>query len=222
MIKAVIFDLDGTVTDTLSTIAYFGNEALRANGLSEIPEQEYKYFAGNGKKVLIERMLEYSDSKSEENFKNTEKIYDDLYESDPIGKTTVFDGIIPLAEKLHEMGIKTAVDSNKPHDVALMVIDKLFPKGSFNNIYGQIDGIPHKPDPTLAIKLSEEFGAKPEECLFVGDTSVDMQTAKAAGMNAVGVLWGFREEEELKSSGADYIIENPIEILDIILKIENE
>lgn len=222
MIKAVIFDLDGTVTDTLSTIAYFGNFALTTHGFNAIPDEHYKFFAGNGKKVLIERMLDFSGDYTEEDFKKVEKTYDDAYEGDPIGKTTVFDGILPLLADLQSRGIKTAINSNKPHNVAVMVLDALFPKGSVDNIYGQIDGIPNKPDPILALKLAEEFSAKPEECLFVGDTSVDMQTAKSAGMNAVGVLWGFREEEELKKAGADYIISDPAEILDIIFKIENE
>ena len=222
MIKAVIFDLDGTVTDTLSTIAYFGNFALFTHGFKEIPEEHYKFFAGNGKKVLIERMLGFWGDYTEEEFKKVEKTYDDAYEGDPIGKTTVFDGILPLLSDLHDRGIKTAINSNKPHNVALMVLDSLFPQGSIDNIYGQIDGIPNKPDPLLALRLAKEFGVEPSECLFVGDTSVDMQTAKNAGMTAVGVLWGFREEPELKGSGADYIITNPAEILDIILKIENE
>ena len=216
MIKAVIFDLDGTVTDTLSTIAHFGNEALIAHGFKAAPEAEYKYFAGNGKKVLIENMLKYNNVDDDENFKKVEKTYDEFYDADPIGKTKPFDGIIPLVEKLHEKGIKTAINSNKPHDVLLMILDKLFPAGSFDKAYGQIDGIPHKPDPTLALRITEELNVKPEECLFVGDTSVDMTTAKSAGMNAVGVLWGFRELEELKSSGADYIVEKAEEILKLL------
>ena len=222
MIKAVIFDLDGTVTDTLSTIAHFGNFALNANGFSSIPEDKYKYFAGNGKKELIHRMLKYHNADNEENFTKTEKIYDEAYESDVIGKTTVFDGIIPLLENLHNMGIKTAVNSNKPHNVAVMVIEKLFPEKSFNAVYGQIDKIPHKPDPSCALKIAEEFGVLPEECLFAGDTCVDISTAKNAGMKAVGVLWGFRDSEELQSAGADFIVSKPEEILNIILKMENE
>ena len=216
VIKAVIFDLDGTVTDTLSTIAYFGNLALNEHGLKSAPEEEYKYFAGDGKKVLIKKMLKYNNVDDDEIFKKVEKTYDAFYDVDPIGKTTPFEGIIPLIEKLREMGIKTAVNSNKPHDVLLMILDRLFPNGSFDKIYGQIDGIPHKPDPTLALRLTEELNVAPEECLFVGDTSVDMKTAKAAGMNAVGVLWGFRELEELKASGADYIVEKAEEILKLI------
>ncbi len=222
MIKAVIFDLDGTVTDTLSTIAHFGNLALNTHGFPAIKEDKYKYFAGNGKKILIHRMLEHLGVDTDDNFKKVENTYDTAYEGDVIGKTTVFPGIISLLELLHQKGIKTAVNSNKPHNVAEMVIDELFPKGSFDKVYGQIDGIPHKPAPDLALKLLEEFGVKPSECLFVGDTSVDMETAKNAGTTALGVLWGFRDEKELKDAGAEYIVEKAEEILNIILKIENE
>lgn len=216
MIKAVIFDLDGTVTDTLSTIAYFGNFALNAHGFPSIDEEEYKYFAGNGKTILLHRMLTHLDADTEENFNKVEKTYDDAYEGDPIGKTVPFEGMVELMEKLHKKKIKTAVNTNKPHNVAVMILERLFPEGSFDKIYGQIDGIPHKPDPTIAKKIAEEFGAKPEECLFVGDTSVDMQTAKSAGMNSVGVLWGFRPESELKENGADYIISEVNEILNLV------
>ncbi len=218
MIKAVIFDLDGTVTDTLSTIAYFGNYALQKYGFSAVPDENYKYFAGNGKKVLIHRMLEHCGADTEENFLAVEKTYDDAYEADVVGKTTVFDGIIPLLEKLHEKGIKTAVNSNKPDNVAQLVLKKLFPEGAFDGAYGQIDNVPNKPDPYLALKLAKEFGADPSECLFVGDTSVDMQTACGAGMHPVGVLWGFRSLEELKEAGAEFIVSSPEEILEIKLK----
>ncbi len=222
MIKAVIFDLDGTVTDTLSTIAHFGNLALNTHGLAAIPEEEYKYFAGDGKKVLIQRMLAYHKADDDELFIKVEKTYDDAYEADPIGKTTAFEGIIPLMKLLREQGIKVAINSNKPHNVMEMVLERLFPVGLLDLAYGQIDGIPTKPDPTNAKKLASEFGITPAECLFVGDTSVDMQTSKNAGMHAIGVLWGFRDMEELKSSGAEYIIEKPAEISDIISKMENE
>lgn len=216
MIKAVIFDLDGTVTDTLSTIAFFGNCALNECGFESIPEENYKYFAGNGKKVLIHRMLEYHNADTEENFWRVEKTYDDAYEADTVGKTTIFEGIIPLLEQLHELGIKTAVNSNKPDNVMHGVLKRLFPEGAFDAAYGQIDRLPNKPDPYLALKLAEQFGAEPGECLFVGDTSVDMQTARGAGMHPVGVLWGFREKEELAEAGAEFIVSHAAEILDII------
>lgn len=215
MIKAVIFDLDGTVTDTLSTIAYFGNFALEICGFEPIEEKKYKFFAGNGKKVLIHRMLEYHGADNEVNFCKVEKVYDDAYEADVIGKTTVFDGVVFLLEKLHERGIKTAVNSNKPDNVMREILEKLFPEGAFDGAYGQIDGVPNKPDPYQALQLAKKFDVKPDECLFVGDTSVDMQTACAAGMHPAGVLWGFRDRKELEDAGAEFIVSNPKEILDI-------
>ena len=222
MIKAVIFDMDGTVTDTLSTIAYFGNFALKKNGFEPIDEAEYKYFAGNGKKILIRRMLDYGNNYTPDNYKRVEKTYDDAYERDTVGKTTVFDGILPLLEKLHQNGIKTAVNSNKPDNVAVAALNKIFPKGSFDDACGQKEDVPIKPDPTAALRLAAEFGAKPGECVFVGDTSVDIETAKNAGMHSIGVLWGFRDFSELHEAGAEYIAEKPEEIWDIILKIESE
>lgn len=222
MIKAVIFDLDGTVTDTLSTIAHFGNFALNTHGLASIPEEEYKFFAGDGKKVLIHRMLAYHNADNEELFARVEKTYDNAYEADPIGKTTTFDDIIPLAEELQKRGIRVAINSNKPHNVMEMVLDRLFPDGLLNLAYGQIDGVPTKPDPTNAKRIACELGVEPYECLFVGDTSVDIETGKNAGMHPIGVLWGFRDINELKTAGAEEIIEKPSEILDVIFKIEKE
>lgn len=222
MIKAVIFDMDGTVTDTLSTIAYFGNYALKKNGFEPIEEAKYKYFAGNGKKILIKRMLDYADNNTPNNYERVERTYDNAYEGDTVGKTKIFDGILPLLEKLHEHGIKTAVNSNKPDNVAVSALNKIFPKGSFDDACGQKDDVPIKPNPTAALRLAAEFGAKPEECVFVGDTSVDIETAKNAGMHSIGVLWGFRDFSELNEAGAQYIVEKPEEIWEVILKIESE
>ncbi len=222
MIKAVIFDLDGTVTDTLSTIAHFGNLALRTHGFPDIPEAEFKYFAGNGKKVLVHRMLAFVGADTPEIFEKVEKTYDSYYEADPIGKTTVFSGILPLIEELKSRGIGVAVNSNKPHNVMEGVLEKLFPAGALDIAYGQIDDIPAKPDPTNALKIAESFSVTPDECLFVGDSAVDIETGINAGMHAVGVLWGFRDFDELSGAGAKHIVENPAKILDVIFKIENE
>lgn len=222
MIKAVIFDLDGTVTDTLSTIAHFGNLALTTHGIAPIPEEEYKYFAGDGKKLIVHRMLAYNNADTEQNFAKVELTYDTEYEADPIGKTTVFDGILPLVAELHRRGIKVAINSNKPHNVMEMVLSKLFPAGYLDAAYGQTDDTPTKPDPTNALKIAAEFGVSPSECLFVGDTSVDIKTGLNADMHTVGVLWGFRTLDELKTAGAEYIAEKPVDILDVIFKIENE
>ncbi len=221
MIKAVIFDLDGTVSDTVSTIAHFGNMALEYYGLPPIDTEKFKYFAGDGKVVLLHRMLEYHDADTEEMFKKVEAKYDAEYEADPIYITKPFDGVIDELKKLKERGIKLAVLSNKPDNVTVMVAGQLF-GDLFDIVHGKRENIPTKPDPEGTVILMEELGVTKDECVFVGDTNVDIFTAKNVGMKSIGVLWGFRDEKELSSAKADYIIEKTDEIFNTILKIENE
>ena len=221
MIKAVIFDLDGTVSDTLSTIAHFGNMALKHYGLPAIDVEKYKYFAGDGRVVLLHRMLEYHNADTEEMFKKVETKYDAEYEADPIYITKPFDGIIDELKKLKKRGIKLAILSNKPDNVTVMVANELF-GGLFDIVHGKRENIATKPNPEGTVLLMEELGVTAKECVFVGDTNVDIRTAKNAGMKSVGVLWGFRDEKELSVAKADYIIEKTNELFDTILKIENE
>ena len=221
MIKAVIFDLDGTVSDTVSTIAHFGNMALEHYGLPRIDTEKYKYFAGDGKVVLLHRMLEYHNADTEEMFKKIEEKYDAEYEADPIYITKPFDGIIDELKKLKERGIKLAILSNKPDNVTIMVARQLF-GDLFDIVHGKRENIATKPNPEGTIMLMEELGVTAEECVFVGDTNVDIFTAKNADMKSIGVLWGFRDEKELSSAKADYIIEKTSEIFNTILKIESE
>ena len=221
MIKAVIFDLDGTVSDTVSTIAHFGNMALEHYGLPAIDVEKYKYFAGDGKVVLLHRMLEYHNADTEEMFKKVEEKYDAEYEADPIYITKPFDGITYELKKLKERGIKLAILSNKPDNVTVMVAKKLF-GDLFDIVHGKRENIATKPNPEGTVILMEELGVTAQECVFVGDTNVDIYTAKNVGMKSIGVLWGFRDEKELSDSKADYIIEKTSEIFNTILKIENE
>lgn len=221
MIKAVIFDLDGTVLDTLSTIAHFGNLALEHFGFDAIETEKYKYFAGDGKVQLIHRMLKYHDADNEETFNKVEAKYDKEYEADPVYTTKPFFGIVTELEKLKQRGIKLAILSNKPDNVTVMVAKKIF-GDLFDIIHGKRENIGKKPDPEGTKLLLDELGAEVSECVFVGDTNVDIYTAKNVGMKSIGVLWGFRDEKELKDAKADYIIEKTDQIYDIILKIENE
>ena len=221
MIKAVFFDLDGTVSDTLNSIAYFGNNALKCNGFSEIDAKEYRYFAGNGRVILVHRMLKFLGIDSEENYNKVANKYDEEYEKNPMLHTKTFDGMIKTLKNLKEKGLKLAVLSNKPDNVTQMVIEKMY-GGLFDCVYGKKDSILPKPDPQGAKQIAEELGVLTTECVMVGDTDVDILTAKNADMKSIGVLWGFRDENELKSCGADYICKKPTEILDIISKIENE
>lgn len=216
MIKACIFDLDGTLTNTLPTISHYANGALEKNGFLPYDEEKYKYFVGNGAKTLVERMLTAQNKMSEENFARVFGDYNRAYDAAPLERTVVYDGIFPLLEALRARGIKTAVLSNKP-DFATTSVVKHFFGALFDVAHGAREGIPLKPSPEGAYLILSELGVtEPSSVLYVGDTSVDMDTGKAAGFYTVGVKWGFREEKELQEHGADAVVSHPLEILELI------
>ncbi len=215
MIKAVIYDVDGTVLDTLSTIAHYGNEALMHFGFLALPEENYKYYAGNGAKVLIERMLEASGLSVAEHFEMVFDYYNEIYNNSPVAFTKPFDGIPELVVALKEKGIKQAVVSNKPDFATRGVMSACF-NGEFDRVYGARDGVKLKPDPDALLSVLSELGVDKSECLYVGDTSVDMDTGRNAGVKTAGVLWGFRDRQELQEHGADYIVDKPEQILEIV------
>ena len=218
MIKLCIFDLDGTILDTLSAIAYFGNNALTKCGFPAIDEPHYKYFAGDGRIILVHRMLQFLNSDTPENYQKVSEIYDLEYEKSPNFKTIPFDGIQNLLTELKNRGIKIAVLSNKPDNVTQEAV-KIFFGDIFDFVEGAVNNVRSKPEPTIALKICKNFGISPNETLFIGDTNVDILTGKNAKMKTAGVLWGFRGKQELLQNGADYIASKPMEILAII---ENE
>ena len=216
MKKCCIFDLDGTLLNTINTIEYYGNNALSRCGLPPIGVDKYKYFVGNGAKILVKRMLDFCKCESSEIF---EKVYDDYtksYDNDVLYKTEVYDGIKETLAELKKNNIKIAVLSNKPDFAAKSVVDIFFGKGYFDVVFGQRENVPIKPDPQGVFEILDMFNLEKEDCLYIGDTGVDMSTGKSAGLFSVGVLWGFRGEEELCSAGADTIIEKPQELLKFI------
>ncbi len=215
MIKLCIFDLDGTLADSLGTIAYFCNFALNAVGLGPIDEEKYKFLVGDGRNTLIHRILQYHNADTPEMFEKTRTIYDRAYEADPLGKTTAFDGIDELLESLKAKNILLAVCSNKPHNVVSDIVQELF-GDTFAFVTGLKDGQNKKPAPDTAIEIADKLQVLPKECLFIGDTNVDILTAKNAKMLSCGVLWGFRDYDELSEAGADFIIDNPSEIINIV------
>lgn len=215
-IKACIFDLDGTLTDTIRAIAHFGNMALGAYGMSAIPVEDYKIYVGDGRDKLIHRILNVHNADTLEMFEKVRSVYDKNYEKDYLYDTDAYDGIRELLKGLKNKGIKIAICSNKPDNVVHFVAENIFGKDYFDAVSGVIDGMPTKPDPYTALKIAEKLGVKPSECLFLGDTNVDIFTAKNAGMTSVGVLWGFRTRTELVQAGADYIAEKPHVILQLI------
>ena len=213
MIKTAIFDLDGTVLDTVSSIAHFCNEALKKCGISPNPVENYKYYAGNGAKILIHRALEGQKSDTEENFNRVYPLYMESYNSNSAYKTEHFEGLPEVLKNMKEKGLVLGIVSNKPQSTVDEVVPKFFPDGFFKYVYGSQSGMPLKPNPAAVSDIMEKEDAKPSETLYVGDTGVDMQTGKNAGALTVGVLWGFRGKEELAENGADAIIEKPEELL---------
>lgn len=217
MIKCAVFDLDGTLLDTLTTIAYYCNKTLETLKLEPIEKEKYKYFVGDGARLLIKRILEYREfSVSEERLEEILENYLSSYNKNPGYLTAPYEGIPDLLKSLKEKGIALAVLSNKPESSVLPLIEKFFPENTFAIIKGQRDDIPKKPDPTALFDILKKLNATPHECLYVGDTSTDMQTGKNAGAKTVGVLWGFREKEELIKNGADLLSTTPKEILSFI------
>lgn len=217
--KAAIFDLDGTIADTLESIAYSTNVTLESLGLMKRLVEEYNYYAGDGADVLVMRALKAAcenEEQAKELYPRARAKYKEVFEDYCMYKVKPFDGMVELLEGLKAKGIKIGVLSNKPHDRAVDVVNELFGEGYFDLVCGQKEGIPKKPDPSGAKIMLDEFGVEASECLYVGDTNVDMQTGKNTGMFTVGVLWGFRDREELENNNADAIIAHPLELLEYI------
>lgn len=215
MVKAVIFDLDGTLINSLPAIAHYTNEAISAAGLPPIDTDRYRYLVGDGADKLIHRALAVYHSDTEENFVRVKRIYLELYHGDVLYKTYPYDGIINLLETLGELGIKKAVLSNKPDKTVKMIEKKLF-DGMLDICMGKLDGSPAKPNPEGVHRICGNLGISADEAIFVGDTNIDIRTGKNALMKSIGVLWGFRDIDELKSAGADFIAKTPADILKFI------
>lgn len=213
--QAVIFDLDGTLLDTLDDIADSMNRMLEEKGFPVHTVDAYRFFIGNGWRMLVTRALpekQRSDERIDACAVRSREIYHENWNC----KTRVYAGISDLMERLQERGIPKAVLSNKPHDFALRYADAYLGQWKFKAILGYSDRFPPKPDPTAALEIAERIGIPPANFLFVGDSAVDMRTANAAGMHAVGVAWGFRGARELQDSGCRTLIHHPLEILPLL------
>lgn len=221
MIKACVFDLDGTLADTLESMSYVTNIILKQYGLKEMPTENFRYYCGEGAKMLVTRALRDAGDSELIHLDEAEKIYKKMFADNPMYKVVPYEGIPEVLKEFRRRGIKLSVCSNKPNLATLKVIDTMFP-GEFELVIGQSDAIRRKPAPDGALKIAEEFGVKPEECMYIGDTATDMQTGKAAGMYTVGALWGFRDLEELQSNGADIIAEKPIDLIKIFEDKNND
>ncbi len=215
MIKAVLFDLDGTLVNSLEDLAISSNFALLQFGFPTHKTEKFKYFVGDGMPKLIERVLPENRRDNDTKQKVLE-VFLKHYAEHFADNTYAYNGICELLEKIKELGIKIAVVSNKAQKPAEEVVGKLFKTDTFDIICGKREGYKAKPDPALTLEVIKELNVTPKECLFVGDSGMDMAVAKNAEAVGVGVLWGFREKTELLENGADYTVDKPSEILHII------
>lgn len=217
MKQAVILDMDGTIADTLHSIAGFANTALQAHGYPPLEAERYRLLVGNGADTLMRRMLDSTGAAyTGADAAALRQTYDALYEKDPTQLVTPYPGVLALLSEIRRRGVKTAVLSNKPDDMTNAIAAALFP-GLFDLVCGQRSGVPKKPDPTAALEIARALGAAPADCLYVGDSGVDMQTGRNAGMETAGVLWGFRGADELTENGAAHLVDSAEALLPLIL-----
>jgi len=211
--SAVIFDLDGTLLDTLQDIADSANRVLAAAGLPVHDVRAYRYYVGDGIGQLIERIVPPDLPDRVATMARIADAYRQDYGRNWNVATRPYPGVPELLDELSARGVKMAVLSNKPHEFTVRCVTAQLGRWRFEQVLGADDSLPRKPDPTGALRIAARCGVPPGEFLYVGDTATDMQTARNAGMAAVGVLWGFRDRRELESAGAWRIVERPEEVV---------
>ncbi len=209
--RGVIFDLDGTLADTLADIAACGNHALAAFDRPPLPRDRYRYLAGQGARYLVREALGAPDD--DPRVERGLALFRAYQLEHGMDLTRPYPGVPELLDELVRRGVRLAVLSNKPHAATVAMIAARFARWPFDAVRGHREGEPLKPDPAGALAIARELGLSPSAWLFVGDTRVDMLTARAAGMRAIGALWGFRDAEELRAAGADALIAAPGELL---------
>lgn len=216
--KAVIFDLDGTLVNSLNDLADSVNTVLKGYGFPLHPLEKYRIMVGNGIKKLVERALPAT--ASTETVDEALAKFKEIYAVHQLDKTAPYAGITAMLNALKAKKIPLAVCTNKHDEAAKKIIAALFAKGTFQEIIGDLPGLKRKPDPHKVLMLAAHMSVKPEEVAYLGDSSVDMQTAVNAGMLPVGVLWGFRSKEELLENGAKILLERPADLLSKVVFYE--
>jgi phosphoglycolate phosphatase len=215
MHQTCIFDLDGTLINSLTDLALSSNYALEALGFPTHKIEEYRYFVGRGVAKLIEAIIP-EPSRTAEVLKKARALFDEHYGTHYSDNTLPYDGIPELLSQLRQKGVKLAVVSNKPDVFVKKIVAQLFGGNYFDAVIGQQDGVPRKPDPAAVFTACRSMGVEPQDCCYIGDSGVDMLTAKASGAFAVGVLWGFRGREELLENGAQALAAHPRDLLTLI------
>jgi phosphoglycolate phosphatase len=216
--QAVLFDLDGTLLDTLDDLALAANRVLAGRNLPGHPVAAYRTFVGDGLQTLIERILP-EDRRDPVLVKEAMAAFEVEYARQWHVHSSPYPGIAALLDRLTAQGIRMSVLSNKPDAFTRLCVQHLLPDWHFHPLLGQRPGVPKKPDPAAAFDIARLLDLPPSSVLYVGDSGVDMCTARSAGMDAVGVLWGFRDADELCQAGARHIVAHPEELLPIIFSL---
>ena len=217
MYQGVVFDLDGTLLNTLYDLSDSVNQALETYGYSGHSSEEYKKMIGGGFYNLIERSLP-KEARSGEIIEKVLEEFLSVYDRNYINRTAPYDGIEELVRQLAEKGIRLGVNSNKRTDYTQALVRKFFPETAFVAVIGNCREYPKKPDPAAALEIASRMGLAPAEIVYIGDSKTDMLTGENAGMDTIGVTWGFRDEEELRKYNATKVVRNPGEILEYICR----
>ena len=213
--KCVLFDLDGTLVDSLADLANSMNRVLTRQGLPPHPVQAYRYFVGNGITKLVQRALP-AEAQRQNLIQDCVQKMRQEYALHWADTTRPYPGITQLLDTLATLGIQMAILSNKPDELTQEVVRKLLPEWDFAAVAGARETIPKKPDPAGALRIANLLHHEPADFLYLGDTNTDMQTARAAGMFAIGALWGFRTADELKEHGAQALLAVPMELCPLL------
>lgn len=214
--KACIFDLDGTLTNTLESMTYSVNLTLEEMGLSKITKDQCRLFVGNGARVLMEKSLKAAGDTDASRIEEGMEIYGRIFDQNCTYHVTPYEGISEMLKALKDKGIHLAVLSNKPDRQTVKVVKAIFGEELFDYAQGQKEGIRRKPEPDGVWYLMEQMHVSKEECLYIGDSEVDAATGRNAGLKTIGVLWGFRDRKTLETAGADDLIDRPDELLQFV------
>jgi len=214
--KAVCFDLDGTLLDSLADLADCTNKILLKRGFPEHPVDAFRYFVGDGAKMLMTRVLP-EEARNESLIEDCRQDFETSYRECWNEQTIPYKDIPELLDALIGRQLKLTVLSNKPNEFTLLMVENLLAQWNFEVVLGQREGIPRKPDPAGMLEICQQLEIPAEAFLYLGDTATDMKTAVSAGCFPVGVLWGFRTEEELRDNGARAIVKEPLDVLDFLI-----
>ena len=214
--RLALFDLDGTLTNTLESMTYSVNLTLEEMGLSKITKDQCRLFVGNGARVLMEKSLKAVGDTDASRIEEGMEIYGRIFDRNCTYHVTPYEGIPEMLKALKDKGIHLAVLSNKPDRQTVKVVKAIFGEEMFDYAQGQKEGIRRKPEPDGVWYLMEQMHVSKEECLYIGDSEVDAATGRNAGLKTIGVLWGFRDRKTLETAGADDLIDRPDELLQFV------